>query len=87
MAPGWLTHHLAQRTAAGIIATVDLDQLAGLVDDISAWRIEYQLVDTTPEDQPLGPILDNVIDCTRQRTLACRLTTRPRQPEGSRSIA
>lgn len=85
--PGWLDHHLAQRTATGTVAAVDLDQLAGLVDDVHTWRAENDLIDNTADDQPLGPSLDNDIGRTQQRALARRLTTRSAQSRDSRSIA
>ena len=87
MRPGWLTHHLEQRFNSTGVAGIDLDQLAGLVDDVHAWRIEHHLIGHTADDQPLGPTPDSDIERAHHRALTHRLNRRRRPRSGSRSIA
>ena len=87
MRPGWLTHHLEQRFATTGLAGIDLDQLAAVVHDVHAWRVDHDLIDNTADDQPLGPTPDNDIERAQHRSLTRRLNPRARPRGGSRSIA
>jgi hypothetical protein len=85
--PRWLTHHLEQRFATTGLAAIELDQLAAIVHDVHAWRVDHDLIDNTADDRPLGPTPDNDIERAQHRSLTRRLNPRARPRGGSRSIA
>jgi hypothetical protein len=84
--PEWLIEHLHALADSGKLATADTDRLATLIVDVTAWRVERELIDRIDPSTPLGPVPTDPSDRARHAQLARRLAD-PSKRDPGRGIA